>query len=528
VISGDRILDIAPPGAVSDEVAREIVDANGMVVCPGFIDILSQSTVALMADGRSLSKVTQGVTTEIMGEAWTPGPVGGEFREPLGDYSTYAWESRIRRSLVTTAPEWLERSHHWRGFRDWLDALAERGVSTNVGSFLPAGILRRSIGKMSTATPDAAEMAAMCRLLEEAMDAGALGVSYVLTNPLKVSVTQDEMVELARTAGKGHGLFSIHIRSEGDRLVEAVDEALEVGRRASAPVEIFHLKAAGRDNWTKLAEVFEHVARARDDGLDVGADLLPYTSAGTGLTAVLPPSASAGASPFEALRRPDVRDRVRQEMLNPTGGWDPLARWAGADGIVPIGLDRPENRRFNGMRMTEIANIRGSDYIDTIFDLLVEEAQRIETLYFLIDEQNVIDELNQPWMKIGTDSGGMDPAWAAALGPTHPRTYGTFPRVLGRYVREKRAAGLEATIRKMSAAAAARLGMRDRGLLVRGFAADVVVFDPARIGERATYQEQHRLAEGVRDVWVNGVRVLRDSQHTGATPGRVVGGPAQS
>jgi dihydroorotase/N-acyl-D-amino-acid deacylase len=280
------------------------------------------------------------------------------------------------------------------------------------------------------------------------------------------------------------------------------------------------LKAAGKGNWHKLPDAIELIDRARADGLDVTANMYPYTFSGTGLTAVLPPWAAAGDGYYENLRDAGTRDKIRTEMLNPSGDWEVLAR--DPETVAPIGFHKPENQQYVGKRLTEIAAIRDQDWVDAVFDLLLSEEQRISTIYFVMQEENLRLKLQQPWIKISTDAGGFDPAWAKELGPYHPRAYGTYPRVLGRYVREEGVITLEDAVHKMSWAVAARLGLRERGQLCRGFFADVILFDPQTIGDRATFEDPHQLSVGVRDVWVNGIRVLKDGLHTGATPGRIV------
>jgi dihydroorotase/N-acyl-D-amino-acid deacylase len=514
LLAGDRVLDVVPSGTVPAGAAGEVVDADGMVVCPGFIDILSHSIRTLMADGRCLSKVTQGVTTEIMGEAWTPGPVGGRIRTALR-----------HQDQLALASEWIERSAVWRRFRDWLEALERRGVSPNIGSFLGGGTLREYAMGMDMGAADAADLATMRRVAEEAMREGAFGVSYALIYPPEAYAGTDEIVDVCGVVARRHGVYATHIRSEGDRLLEAMDEAIAIGRRADLPVEIYHLKAAGPRNWGRMHAVLETIERARERGLDITADLYPYTGAGTGLTAVLPPWVAAQGRLFDNLRDPDVRRRLHEELGRPSGDWEAMGTLAGPEGIMPIGFERPHNRPYAGMRLSDIAAARSQDWIDTVIELVCDEEQRIGTVYFLMNEDNLVAQLRQPWMKIATDAGGLDPAWAKAKGPVHPRAYGTYPRVLGRYAREQRVIGLEDAVRKMSSAVADRLGLRHRGLLRRGFFADVVVFDAGSISDRATFEAPHQLSVGVRDVWVNGVRVLRAGDHTAATPGRFLEGP---
>lgn len=512
-IQGERILDIAPPGRIPAEAAQEVVEAAGLVVCPGFIDILSHSHIPLMHDPRALSKITQGVTTEIMGEGWTPAPAGGRIKDPFLDLGLK------ERALIG---DFAERAKGWTHFRHWLDAMVERGISPNIGSFLGGGTLREYARgrEMGAPTPD--EFATMRRVMAEAMEDGAFGVSYALIYPPDTYTSTQELIEVAKVVGSYGGIYITHMRSEGDRLLEAIDEAVEIGRQAHLPVEIYHLKATGKHNWHKMLEAIARIQAARDSGLDVTADMYPYSASGTGFDSILPPWVAEGGTYFETLARPSAQERIRSEVLAPSGNWEAMTHGVGPEGVMPVGFERPENLQYAGKRLSEIAAMRGQPWIDTVIDLLLSERQRIFTIYFGMDEANVALGLAQPWVKISTDAGGVDPAWAKDLGPTHPREYGTYPRVLAKYVRESHLLTLEDAIRKMSGAVAARLGLRDRGLLRTGCYADVVLFNENTVADQATFADAHQLSTGIRDVWVNGTRVLKAGQHTGATPGKVV------
>ena len=513
-LSGDRILDVQPAGRIPADSAGEVVDAKGMVVAPGFIDIQSHSIVPLMRDGRCLSKITQGVTTEIMGEAWTPAPFGG--RISATEPSMLAIEG---------AQEWSERMRGWTRFSDWLDAMIDKGVSPNIGSFLGGGTLREYIKGMEMASLSADEMSAMRRVMADAMEDGAFGISFALIYPPDIYMTDTEIVEVCKVVHQYHGVYITHIRNESDRLTQAIDDAIDIGRRSGVPVEIYHLKASGRLSWPQMPVVVEHINAARAEGLDITADMYPYLASGTGLSIVLPPWAAADGKFYENLRDPEMRAKIRAEALNPDGTWEAAQEEAGPEAIMPIGFKLPEHQHYIGRRLSEIADERGQLWVDAVIDLLAAEEQPIGTIFFGMTEENLALQLQQPWMKVSTDAGGIDPVWAEALGPTHPRAYGTFPRVLGKYVRDERVIPLEDAIRKMTSAVADRLHLRDRGLLHAGMFADIVIFDPTSITDNATWEQPHQLSTGVRDVWVNGVRVLSEGEHTGATPGRFVKGP---
>jgi len=514
---GDRIAAVTPPGQINPDQAGDVVDATGLVVCPGFIDILSHSILPLMIDPRCLSKITQGVTTEIMGEGWTPGPYNDRIDLRPMQSNPYA-------KLV---PEWVERLSTFTRFRDWLEALTERGVSPNIGSFLGGGTLRQYAMGMEMGEPSAEQLETMRRAMAAAMEDGAMGVSCALIYPPSAYSSTDELVEVCKVVSEYNGLYITHIRSEADGLLEGLAEALEIGRRADLPVQIYHLKAAGKRNWPKMAQVIETINAARAAGQDVTADMYTYPAAGTGLMSILPPWAAAGGKFYENLRDPAMRAKIRAEALDPSGDWEAMVELCGPEGVMPIGFAKPENQPYVGKRLSEIAALRNQEWVDAAFDLFLSEEQRISTIYFMMTDDNLRLQLQQPWIMIGTDAGGLDPAWAKPIGPYHPRAYGTYTRVLGRFVREEGVLPLEDAVRKMSAAVAQRLGIRDRGLLREGLLADVVIFDPATVADRATFDEPHQLSVGVREVWVNGVRVLHNGEHTGATPGRIVDGPGR-
>lgn len=507
-VKEDRIAAIRPAGHLPTFGAVETLEADGLVLAPGFIDILSHSITPLMRDSRCMSKITQGVTTEIMGEAWTPAPFGGKIApRNLAPYVAETWNQKIQ---------------GWTRFGDWLEAMLQSGVSPNIGAFLGGGTLREYACGMRIGKASSEELQTMRQVMRGAMQDGAFGVSYALIYPPDDYAETDEIVEVCKVVAEHGGIYITHLRSESDRLLEALGEALEVGRRAQLPVQIYHLKASRPENWPKMALALERIHRARLSGQDVTADVYPYTASGTGLSAMLPNWVFEGGQVYERLRDPAIRQRIREELLEPNPSVDTRSR---AEQVMPIGFQKPENQVYVGKRLNEIAQMRGQDWLECIFDLLVSEQQRIGTIYFTMSEDNLRLQYTQPWTMVSTDAGGFDPAWASAYGPVHPRAYGSYPRVLRRYVREEGLLSLEEAIRKMTSLPANRLGLFDRGRIQIGAKADLVLFDPHTITDHATFEKPHQLSTGMVHVWVNGQQVLKDGHHTGATPGQIVRGP---
>ena len=491
-IRGDRIARITPRGGLAGAAADETIDATGMVVAPGFIDIQSHSRAQFLSgDGRVISKITQGITTEIMGEGTSNAP-GADFRGP-------------------------------RAFDEWLSAMQEHGASPNFGSFIGGSSVRRWVMGDAQGAPNAQQLAHMRTLVRDAMIDGAFGVATALVYPPGNFATTEELIAMAAEMSPYGGVYISHLRSEADTFLEAIDEAIRIGREGGVAVEIFHLKAAGRRNWYKAELAIARIEAARAEGLDIQANMYPYTAGSTGLNACMPPWASADGKLFDNLTDPDMRATIRDEILNQKTVWENFCALTGPDGVLILGLRKEENRQYAGMYLAEIAAAMGKEWVDALIDLIVSEEGDPSTIYFMMSEENVALQLAQPWMKFGTDAGGADPTRSGAL--THPRAYGTFPRILGRYVREQRIMPLEEAIRKMTSAVANRLSIRDRGLLREGYFADLVVFNPATIGDVATYAQPHQVSLGVRWVLVNGAVVVREGEHTGALPGRIVRGP---
>lgn len=500
-IRGDRVVAITPPGMLRGVQAARRVDATGKVVAPGFIDIQSHSRFEFLGrgDGRVVSKVTMGVTTEIMGESTTNAPVGEAYAEPGQQFA---------------GP---------RAFDAWIRAMEEHGAGVNFGSFVGATTIR-VLGKgQAMGEANSTQLRVMREAVRNAMEDGAFGIGSALIYPPGNFASTEELIEINKAAAPFGGVYITHMRSEADRFLEAIDEAIRIGTEAGVPVEIYHLKAGGRRNWAKAAQAVAKIDSARAAGVDVQANMYPYTAGGTGLTACFPPWASADGKLLDNLADADMRAKIRQEIEHQTEDWENLCSLATPEGVLLLGLERPENRTYQGRYLSDVAAELGKDWVETAFDLVLSERQRIGTIFFMMSEENVAMQIGQPWIKFGTDAGGIDPARANGL--AHPRAYGTFTRVLGKYVREEGATTLEEAVRKMSSAVATRLHIRDRGLLKEGFYADVVVFDPETVGDRATYEQPHQLSVGVEHVFVNGVAVVTDGRHTGALPGRAVRGP---
>ena len=513
-LKGDRVARVTHAGGINPQSATEVVDATGHVVCPGFIDIQSHSIIPLFIDGRLLSKVTQGVTTEIMGEMWTPAPFGGRIENPM-------------RSSVISADlgHWENQAREWTRFRDWLEAVQERGTSLNIGSFIGGGTVREYAKGWDMGDPSEAELDTMREVMHEAMKDGAFGVAPALIYPPSSYSTTHELAEVAKVVAEYGGVYITHVRNESLKLVEGIEEAIEIGRRSGCAIEIYHLKASGEPSWPLMDKAIAAIDAARAEGIDVTADMYPYQASGTGLTIMVPNWAAEGGKLFENLADEATWQKMRDEMHNPPPGATSASRSSNRTGVVPVGLMKPENQQYNGKNLDEIAEMRGEDWADTVRYLLTSEQQRISTIFFGMSEENIKKQLQQPWIKVSTDAGGIDPA--TQTNATHPRAYGTFTRVLGKYVREEGVLTLEDAIRKMTSSVADRLSIRDRGLLRDGMYADVVVFDPDTVADKSTFTDPHHLSVGIRDVWVNGTRVLDNGEHTNAMPGRIVDGPGR-
>jgi N-acyl-D-amino-acid deacylase len=505
-VQGDRI---AALGDLSRAIGRQEVDATGLAVAPGFIDMLNHSESTLIADGRSQSMIRQGVTLLVFGEG-SMGPLN----ERMKKYQTER-QSDIKFDIT------------WSTLGEFLDTLVSRGVSTNIASFVSAGTVRANEIGFDNRPPTVEELDQMRVAVREAMDEGAMGLTTALIYVPAVFAKTDELVELAKVASASGGMYISHMRSEGDRLLEGIDETLTIAREAHIRAEIYHLKVSGESNWPKLGEVIAKIEAARKNGLEITADMYTYTAGSTGLDAAMPPWVQEGGYDAWAKRLGDekVRERVRREMVAAQDQWENLLLAAGGEGTLLIGFKNQALRGYTGKTLAEIARLRNRSVQDTAMDLVVEDGSRVQVVYFLMSEDNVKRQIQLPWVSFGSDSWSISAEGVFLKMGIHPRGYGNFARLLGNYVRDEHVIALEEAIRKLTSLPATTLRIKDRGQLAPGYFADIVVFDPKSIADHATYERPHQYATGVQDVWVNGVQVLKDGEHTGRKPGRVVRGP---
>ena len=507
-LDGDRIVEI---GDLSGASAKSEIDCRGKALAPGFINVLSWATESLIVDGRALSDVRQGVTLEVFGEGWSMGPLNdamkAEMVERQGDL----------RFDVT-----------WTTLGEYLEHLVQRGVAVNVASFVGATTVRIHEIGYEDRPPTPEELGRMQALVRAAMEEGALGVGSSLIYAPAFYADTEELIALASAAGEYGGRYITHMRSEGNRLVEAVDEVVRIAREAGCAAEIYHLKAAGEANWRKMDDVIQRIETLRAEGLDISADMYTYTAGATGLDAAMPPWVQEGG--YEAwaarLADPAVRERVVREMRTETDEWENLLLAAGsAEKVLLVAFKSPDLKPLTGKTLAAIAELRQISPEEAAVDLVIEDGSRVGTVYFLMSEENVERQLALPWVSLGSDAGAPAPEGVFLESNPHPRAYGNFARFLGRYVRERGVVPLAEAIRRMTSFPAANLKLRERGRLVEGYLADVVVFDPDAITDHATFEEPHQLATGVSHVFVNGQCVLAEGEPTGATPGRIVRGP---
>lgn len=506
-IAGDTIAEI---GRIDDR-ARLTIDADGLAVSPGFINMMCWANESLIHDGRSQSDIRQGVTLEILGEGWSMGPVNDTLKaymkERQGD---------------------IQYDIEWTTLRDYLDYLVRRGVSTNVASFVGAGGVRANVLGFDDRRPSPDELARMQTLVRQAMADGAVGLSAALIYAPDSYADTAELIALATAAAEHGGLFAAHLRSEGETFLEALEEFLTIVELSGIRGEIYHLKASGRRNWPKLEKAIARVEEARAAGLPVTADMYTYHASATGLDAMMPGWVQEGGHDawVERLRDPAVRERLQQEIALPSAEWENSYHEAGdASKVLCVSFRNDALKPLTGKSLGEIAALRGTDPIETAMDLVIEDDSRVGCVYFTMSEKNVRRQITLPWVSFCSDSASLAPEGVFLRSNPHPRAYGSFARLLGKYVRDEGLIPLSEAVRRLSALPAANLQLDRRGRLLPGYFADVVIFDPATIQDHATFDRPHQYATGVRDVLVNGVAVLRDGEHTGATPGQVVNGP---
>jgi N-acyl-D-amino-acid deacylase len=506
-IEGDRIAAIGQLETDADLV----IDAEGLAVAPGFINMLSWATDSLIEDGRSQSDIRQGVTLEVMGEGFSMGPLN----------------EMMKRDMLESQGD-IKFAVEWTTLGEYLEYLERKGVSTNVASFVGASTVRvHALGYQDRA-PTYIELQQMRRLVGQAMREGALGVSSALIYAPGVYADTDELVALAEIAGQNGGMYISHIRSEGNNLLEALDELITTARKANVAAELYHMKVAGKANWHKLDAMTERIEKARAEGLKVTADMYTYTAGATGLDAAMPPWVQAGGHRawVARLKDPAIRRRVVREMSTPTDEWENLYLLAGSpENVLLVGFKNERLRHLAGKTLAHVAGMRRKSPEETAIDLVIEDDSRIGTIYFLMSEENVKKQINLPWVSFCSDAGSLAPEGVFLKSSTHPRAYGNFARLLGKYVRDEHVITLAEAVRHLTSLPAENLKLDRRGKLQKGYYADIVVFDPDTISDHATYEKPHQYATGMLHVFVNGTQVLKDGEHTGAKPGRVVRGP---
>jgi N-acyl-D-amino-acid deacylase len=507
-IAGDTIAAI---GSLPDATGRIEIDAEGLAVAPGFINMLSWATESLIQDGRSQGDIRQGVTLEVFGEGWSEGPLSErmvqEETEDQGD---------IKYEIV------------WTTLAEYLDYLVDRGISPNVASFVGATTARIYVLGYEDRPPTPEELEEMRGLVRQAMEEGALGLGTSLIYAPAFYAETEELIELAKVASEYGGVYISHMRNEGNSVLEALEELITIAREADIPAEIYHLKASGQANWHKLDAVFARVEEARGEGLRITADMYTYPASSTGLDAAMPPWVQEGGYDAwaERLKDPAIRERVKREMNTPSDDWSNGYLAAGSpDNILLVSFKNEALKPLTGKTLAEVAAMRGTGPEETAMDLVIEDDSRVGCVYFTMSEENVAKKVAQPWVSFGSDAGSIAPEGVFLRSNPHPRAYGTFARLLGKYVRQEGVISLEEAVRRLTALPASNLNIQRRGSLMPGFFADVVVFDPNAITDHATFAEPHQYSTGVVHVFVNGAQVLKDGEHTGATPGRVVRGP---
>jgi len=508
-IKGDRI---AAVGNLSHATAGSVVDAKGLAVAPGFINMLSHSESSLIRDPRSLSELKQGVTTQIFGEL-SMGPLNDQMKQRLREQ-----QGDVKYDI------------EWTTLAEYLNYLEKRGISQNVASFIGAATIREYVIGLEDKPPTPEQLDKMRDLVRHEMEAGALGITTALIYPPAFFAKTDELIELCKVAAKYQGKYTTHMRSEGNQLLEGVQETIRISREAGLPAEIYHLKASGQANWPKMDQAIKLIEDARRQGVKITANMYTYPAGGTGLDAAMPPWVFDGGreAAYKRLQDPATRQKIADAVRTPSNDWENLYMLAGSPDRILLASFRTEKLKpLTGKTLAEVARMRGKDPIETIMDLVLEDRSRIGTIYFLMSEDNIRKQIRLPWVSFGSDAASIAPEGVFLKSAAHPRAYGNFARLLGKYVREEKIISLTEAVRRLSSLPATNLGLDHRGLLKQGMFADVVIFDPQTIADRATFENPHQLAVGVKHVFVNGVQVLKDSEHTGAKPGKALWGPGK-
>lgn len=507
-IDGDKIVAL---GDIGDAEAALEIDATGLAVAPGFINMMSWANESLIEDGRSQSDIRQGVTLEIMGEGHSMGPLNDAMKAQLA-----AQQSDIRYDV------------EWTSLGEYLEFLERRGVSPNVASFIGAATPRHFVIGLEDRPPTDEELDQMRALVSDAMEEGALGVASSLMYPPGLFADTSELVELSKVASKYGGMYISHMRDEGAHMIAAIEEVLTIAREANIRAEIYHIKSSGRDNWHLFDDAVQMIEDARAEGLEITADVYTYPAGSTGLNVTVPPWVQEGgfAKSVERMSDPELRKQIIQEMKTPSDQWENMFLGVGSpDNILLVGFRNEALRPLTGKTLAEVATMRGTPPAETILDLIIEDGSRIGAVFFTQSEDIVRKAVSLPWVSFNSDAGSYAAEGVFLKRSTHPRAYGSFARVLAKYVRDEKVITLEEAIRKLAALPAHNLRIDRRGELKEGFYADVVVFDPDTIQDHATFVKPHQYATGMIHVFVNGEQVIKDGEHTGATPGRVVRGP---
>jgi N-acyl-D-amino-acid deacylase len=506
-VRGDRIVAV---GEVRNARGKVEVDVRGLAVAPGFINMLSWATESLLHDGRSQSDIRQGVTLEVMGEGWSMGPLN----------------ERMKKEMIEQQGD-IRYEVPWTTLGEYLEHLEKKGIAPNVASFVGATTVRIHEIGFENRPPSGEELERMKQLVRTAMEEGAMGVGSSLIYPPAFYAKTEELIELCKVAAEYGGMYISHIRSEGNRLLEALDELIAIARRAKIRAEVYHLKAAGKQNWPKMEAAIGRIERARKQGLAITADMYTYIAGSTGLSATMPPWVEEGGHRafVERLKDPAIRERLVREMSTPTDKWENMYFNTGPEGILLVEFRNEKLKPLTGKTLAEVARMRGKSPQETAMDLIIEDDSRVGAVYFMMSEENVRKQIRLPWVSFGSDAASLAPEGAFLKSNTHPRAYGNFARLLGKYVREEKLIPLEEAVRKLTSLPASNLKIRERGMLKPGYYADIAVFDPAKIQDHATFEKPHQYATGMVHVFVNGEQVLRNGEHTGALPGRVVRGP---